>query len=83
MQNSLTGLWIFNLMFTITRCWSNVLGTGLKKALVSVGRRTYIFVNLNIIDPKLLDGVAITVRHQRSKLLSGSSFQWGSLLCSR
>ena len=58
-QNSLTGLWVFDIMLAISDSHSvDCIGYRIWNALGCVGRRTHIFVNN--VDPFILNGVDIT-----------------------
>ena len=59
-QNSLPGLWVFDIMLTIPHSQSvECVGYRIGNALGCVGRRTHIFVNN--VNPIILNGVAITI----------------------
>ena len=59
MQNSLTCLWVFDIILTIPISLSvNCVGYRDEKTQVYFGRRTRSFVNN--VDPTLLNGIAIT-----------------------
>ena len=59
-QNSLTGLWVFDIVLSIPDSPSvECVGYRIENARVSTGRRTHIFANTD--DPTLLNDVAITI----------------------